>query len=601
MNGQIKNRSEISDEFKWNLDSLFKNNAEWEKAGEEIKELLKKADEFRGKLDNAGAIREFLDYETAVERRVSDYYVYANLRLCEDMTETTGQEMDGRAGALYASVLQAFSFASPEILSLPEEKLKDIAASPELAPYRFNMQKLLDEKPHVLSEKEEGLMAAFSEVLSAPGKIAGNLQDADMLFDDAMDSEGKTHPVTQANYIMLQMSGDRVLRENAFRNYYKAYQNHINTFAATYQANVKKAAASAGVRHYEDSRAMYLAGEHIPAEVYDSLVKAVRDAMPQMYRYVALRKKMLGLDELHYYDLYTPLAGETGKTYTYEEAKKMVAEAVKPLGDEYVKRVEAAYAEGWIDVYPNKGKRSGAFSSGTYDSKPYILLNYTGSLDSVSTLAHEMGHSQHTWLANAAQEPQNADYTLFVAEVASTVNENLLIEQLLDKTQEPAERMALLNHYLEGFKGTVFRQTMFAEFEREVHAAAYAGKPVTAAYLGEVYMNLVWDYFGPELTEDEEVALEWARIPHFYRPFYVYKYATSYCAAVAISEAILKEGEPAAKKYLDFLSMGGSAYPIDELKTAGVDFTTTEAFSRALDKFGRILDEAERVAAELLK
>nr|MCR4841060.1 oligoendopeptidase F [Lachnospiraceae bacterium] len=516
-------------------------------------------------------------------------------------TDERGQEMDGMANAVYAAVIQAFSFASPEILSLPEDKLQALYESEELAPYRFNMQKLLDEKPHVLSEKEEGVLAAFSEVFSSPGKIAGNLQDADMLFEDAADSEGVLHPITQANYIMLQMSGDRTLRKNAFTNYYRAYKNHINTFASTYQASVKKAAASARVRHYEDSRAMYLAGEHIPAEVYDSLVKAVREAMPQMYRYVALRKKLLGLSELHYYDLYTPLAGENSKTYSYDEAKEMVLSAVKPLGSEYVKRVEAAYAEGWIDVYPNKGKRSGAFSSGTYDSKPYILLNYTGSLDSVSTLAHEMGHSQHTWLANAAQEPQNADYTLFVAEVASTVNENLLIEQMLDETHEPAERLALLNHYLEGFKGTVFRQTMFAEFERDAHSAACAGKSITPAFLGELYLNLVKDYFGDDLTADEEVALEWARIPHFYRPFYVYKYATSYCAAVAISEAILKDGEPAAKKYLDFLSMGGSAYPIDELKTAGVDFTSTEAFTRALDKFGKILDEAERVAAELLK
>ena len=507
--------------------------------------------------------------------------------------------MEAKAYAVYTKYAQATSFAQPEILSLDEETLKAIVKDEKLAPYAFYMQKLLDEKPHVLSAKEEALLASFTEVLGAPGKISESLQDADMVFDDALDANGEAHEVTQSNYILLQMNEDRVLRKNAFESFYKGFRQHINTFAQTYSACVKEAVASAQVRHFDSSRAMSMAEEHVPVSVYDGLVETVRKFMPAMYRYVGLRKQILGLDELHYYDVYTPLVAGSSKKYTYEEAKQMVLDAVAPLGEDYVNRVKQAYQDRWIDVYPNVGKRGGAFSSGTYDSNPYILTSFTGTLDSVSTIAHEMGHSQHTWLSNHHQQPQNADYTLFVAEVASTVNENLLIEQLLAKTTEPKERLALLNHYLEGFKGTVYRQTMFAEFEREAHAMAERGDALTADALNQLYKGLIHDYFGDDLVIDDEVAYEWARIPHFYRPFYVYKYATSYSAAVALSEAILKDGESAVKKYLEFLSMGGSAYPLDELKHAGVDFTTSAPVERALTKFNDILDDVEETLKQL--
>ena len=569
----LKERKDMDPAYMWDLSTLYKDDETWAKDKDQLEEMISQLSHYQGTLNNAKNLRTFFDFDTKLSRKLSDYYCYASLRNCEDTRNNDGQAMEANAIEIYTKYATAISFAEPEILSLDEKTMEDIMQDELLKPYRFTMQKLLDAKPHVLSSKEEALLAAYTEVLGAPGKISENLQDADMTFDDVEDSHGEKHQLTESNYILLQTNTDRILRKNAFKSFYKSYKGHINTFAATYNANV----------------------------VYDGLVDTVHEYMNQMYRYVALRKKMLHVDELHYYDLYTPLMPDSTKHYTYEEAQEMVLEAVKPLGEDYVNRVKQAYKDGWIDVYPNAGKRGGAFSSGTYDSNPFILTNFTGTLDSVSTLAHEMGHSQHTWLANHTQEPQNADYTLFVAEVASTVNENLLIEQLLAKTTEPKERLALLNQYLEGFKGTVYRQTMFAEFERDAHAMAEAGEALTASSLNNLYKKLIEEYFGEDLVVDDEVMYEWARIPHFYRPFYVYKYATSYSAAVSLSEAILNDGDEAVKKYLEFLSMGGSAYPLDELKHAGVDFTTSAPVSRALKKFASILDDVEETLKQLDK
>ena len=507
--------------------------------------------------------------------------------------------MYARAMAKYVQYGETAAFAEPEILALPEVTLQPMLVDEQLKPYPFLMENLLRRKPHTLSAAEEQLLASFGEVISAPGEISDNLQDADLVFDPDTDSQGGQVEVTGSNYILLQSSTDRTLRQNAFRSYYKGYRQHINTFAATYSANVKAAAAEARARHYESSRAMSMAGENIPASVYDNLVATVRKHLPAMYRYVALRKKILGVDELHYYDVYAPLMPDSEARYTYEQAQQMVLDAVAPLGEDYVEQVKKAFATRWIHVSPNRGKSGGAYSSGSYDSDPYILTNFTGTLDSVSTIAHEMGHSMHTWHSNHAQPPQYANYTLFVAEVASTVNENLMIEQLLKKEQEPHARLALLNQYLENFKGTVYRQTMFAEFEREAHAMAERGEALNPAALNALYRRLIADYFGPDLVMDDEVQYEWARIPHFYRNFYVYKYATGYSTAVALSEGILNEGEPAVKRYREFLSMGGSAYPLDELRHAGVDLTTPAPVDAALNKFERILDDAEATLARL--
>ena len=530
---------------------------------------------------------------------MSDLFCYASMRHSEDTRAEAAQSMYARISAQYARVAAALSFAEPEILALPEDTLQAVAADPQMRDYRFAFEDLLRQKPHTLSAAEEKLLASFSEVLDAPSEIADSLQDADLVFDPAMDSQGQQHEVTGANYILLQTSPDRTLRKSSFHSFYKSYRQHINTFAGTYGAAVKAATAEASARHYPSSRAMSMAGENIPEQVYDNLVATVRAHLPAMYRYVALRKRLLGLDELHYYDVYAPLTGESTARYTYEQARQMVLEAVAPLGEAYGAEVRRGFAERWIDVYPNKGKSGGAYSTGTYDSEPYILTNFTGTLDSVSTIAHEMGHSMHSLLSNRAQPPQYAGYTLFVAEVASTVNENLMIEQLLKKEQDPAARLVLLNQYLENFKGTVYRQTMFAEFEREAHAMRERGEALSPAALGALYGKLVQDYFGPDLVMDEEVGLEWARIPHFYRPFYVYKYATGYSTAVALSEAILREGQPAVKRYLEFLSMGGSAYPLDELRHAGVDLMTPAPIDAALDKFDRLLADAEACADKL--
>ena len=597
----LKARSEIDPPYQWDLTRLYKDDAAWEQTLSGLDAQVQTVAAFAGRLKDAATIRKYLDASVALSRTLSNLYCYASMRRSEDTRAEAAQSMYARISAAYAGAVAALSFAEPEILALPEETLRQIQKDDCLRDYRFVLENLIRQKPHTLSAPEEKLLASFTEVLGAPADIADSLQDADLVFDSAKDGAGEEHEVTGSNYILLQTSSDRTLRENSFRSFYKTYRNHINTFAATYAGAVKAATAEAAVRHYESSRAMSMAGENIPAEVYDNLVASVRAHLPLMYRYVKLRKRLLGIRDLHYYDVYAPLTGESTARYTYDQAKEMVLEAVAPLGEDYVSEVRRGFAQRWVDVYPNKGKSGGAYSTGTYDSEPYIMTNFTGTLDSVSTLAHEMGHSMHSLLARRTQPAQYADYTLFVAEVASTVNENLMIEQLLKTEQRPDARLFLLNQYLENFKGTVFRQTMFAEFEREAHAMRERGEALSPAALNQLYGNLVRDYFGPELIMDEEVRLEWARIPHFYRPFYVYKYATGYSTAVALSEGILKEGEPARKRYLEFLSMGGSAWPLDELRHAGVDLTTPAPVDAALEKFGRLLDDAEACAEKLGK
>lgn len=595
----LKERSEIDPQYQWDLTPMYCDDAAWEADFATMDERIQGLSAFAGTLKDAVSIGAYLDASTDFIRKLSNLYGYASLRRSEDTRAEAGQSMYARVTTKYAQALATMSFAEPEILSLPEETLKAIVEDEQLADHKFTMENLLRQKPHTLSAPEEKVLATLSEALGAPAEIADNLQDADMVFDAVQDGNGNTVEVTGSNYITLQMSTDRTLRKNAFQSYYKGYRQHINTFASSYAGAVKAATAEAALRHYDSSRAMSMAGENIPAEVYDNLIATVRKHMPAMYRYVALRKKILGVEDLHYYDVYAPLVEEVKVHYTYEQAQQMVLDAVAPLGEDYCSLVRQAFADRWVDVYPNKGKSGGAYSSGTYDSNPYILTNYTGTLDSVSTLAHEMGHSMHTWHSNRHQPPQYADYTLFVAEVASTVNENLLIEQLLEKEQDPKMRLYLLNQYLENFKGTVYRQAMFAEFERDAHAMAERGEALNPSTLNALYKRLVEDYFGPELVMDEEVQYEWARIPHFYRPFYVYKYATGYSTAVALSEGILKEGQPAVQRYREFLSMGGSAYPLDELRHAGVDLATPAPVDAALEKFERILDDAEATLAKL--
>ena len=594
---KLKERKEMDPAYMWKLGKMYESDEAWEADLASVKDEPARLAAYKGTLNTPETVKQFYEDVTQLMIRIEKIYVYASLRSSEDTREETAKSMSSRAMSLYVAFSTALSFSDPEMLALEQETFDQILSSPELAEYRILLQQLADQRAHTLSMAEERIIASYGEVLSAPGSIASSLEDADMQFAPAVDADGQEHELTGSNFVLLETMPDRGLRKSAFENYYKGFQDHINTFADAYSANVKREIVSAQLRGYDSSRAMAAARERVPVTVYENLIDSVRRHMPDMYRYVRLRKKMLGVDELHFYDIYTPLAGSGSKRYSYEQAQEMLLEAVKPLGEEYGRIVRQGLADGWVDVYPNKGKQGGAYSSGCYLSDPYIMMNFTGSLDSVSTLVHEMGHSMHSYFSRHQQPPQYADYTIFVAEVASTVNENLLIERLLETETDKNERLALLNQYLENFKGTVFRQTMFAEFEKEAHEMSARGEALTPQALCALYGRLVTDYFGPDMVLDEQIRYEWARIPHFYRPFYVYKYATSYSAAVTLSEGIREEyagkAEGNVKRYLEFLSMGGSQDPLDELAHAGVDLSQPDAIDAALDKFARVLDEVE--------
>lgn len=595
----IKDRKDIDEQYKWDLSSLFKSDEEFEEALKEIDSYVEIASSYKGKLNNAKNIKEYFDKDSEISRKVANLFCYANLRRSEDTTGDKAQAMYGKIMANVVKLSSATAYAQPEILSMDKDELNKIKEDELLKDYKFKFEKLINLKDYTLSFAEEKILADLSEVLRGPSEISENLMNADMVFEKPLDSKGEAYDLSDLNFVFLESSNDRTLRENAFRNYYKTYRQHNNTLASTYKTAVKNATSQAKIRGYQSSREMTMMRSNIPLPVYEQLISTVHKHMDTMHRYASLRKRLLKLDELHYYDVYTPLVSSVERKYTYPQAQELILDALKPLGNEYTDVVKSAFKDRWIDVYPNKGKRGGAFSSGTYDSNPYILTNFTGTLDSVSTIAHEMGHSMHSYLSHKHQLAHNSDYTLFVAEVASTVNENLLIEKLLSEEKDLEVRLSLLNQYLENFKGTVYRQTMFAEFEKEAHELAEKGETLTPAVLNGIYERLVKDYFGDALTMDEEIKYEWSRIPHFYRPFYVYVYATGYSTAVAISEKILNEGETAVKKYLEFLSMGGSAYPLDELKHAGVDLTTPEPIDTALNKFKKVLDEAIEIADKL--
>ncbi|MCR4781251.1 MAG: oligoendopeptidase F [Lachnospiraceae bacterium] len=588
-------------DYMWDLTKIYASDDEFYKNLDSLKAKIPEIAKFSGKLKDVSSIKECLDLMMEIDCEIDELYGYAFLRNSEDTRAEDAKSMYAKAMSAYVEYSSLRSYFEPEILSLPDEELKKIISDDDLKEYQIYLSRIYDEKKHTLSKEEERILSSLGEVLGSPGDISAALEDSDMKFGKVLDKDGKEVEVNGANFTTLQASNDRVLRKNAYEKYYKNYEEHINTFSQTMSANVKNAVVNAKLRHYPSSREMASDAERVPGVVYLNLIDSVRRHLPDMHRYVKLRKKLLGVDELHFYDVYAPLLSKVEpKHYTFEEAKEMLYETVSVYGDEYLNTVKRGCKEKWIDVYPNVGKHGGAYSSGTYRTEPYILMNFTGTLDSVSTLVHEMGHSMQTYFSNKKQPYLYSGYTLFVAEVASTVNENLLVENLLSKTEDPKERLVLLNQYLENFKGTVFRQTMFAEFEKMIHEASADGTALTPQFLCDTYSKLNEDYFGDEMIVDDFIKYEWARIPHFYRPFYVYKYATSYSAAVALSEGIRKEAEGKAegniKKYLEFLSMGSSLDPLDELKHAGVDLSTTEAIDRALSKFHEVLDEAERLA-----
>ena len=592
---EVKDRKDIDVKDTWNLESIYANNELWE---EDYAALEKDAAEFaklKGAIEaDVSKIPAVLDAYYGQHRRLSKLSVYARMRFDQDTTDSTYQTMSAKIGSLGVKIGAASAFVEPEILSYSKEQLEAAEKENErTAYYGRKIEEMLRGQEHTLDAEKEELLAAAGDMAEAPDDIFSVLMNADMKYPDIVLEDGTHLPLTNSTYISYMESPDRAVREGAFKTLYGQIASLKNTFAAIYRGNLKQAKFYAQSRKYSSARAMYLADSNVPESVYDNLLSAVHEALPMMYRYVAVRKKVLGVDKLHMYDVYTPIVAAQNQTYEFEQAKQMVLEALKPMGEDYLSHAREGLENRWIDIYPNKGKKGGAYSWGCYDSQPFILLNYTKNLDSVFTLIHEMGHSIHSYYSRTAQDYAYSDYKIFVAEVASTCNECLLMHDLLEKTTDKEQRKYLLNHYLDSFKGTLFRQTMFAEFEKNAHEYCAQGKPLTAEALSQMYLELNQKYFGPDMEKDEEIAYEWMRIPHFYTPFYVYQYATGYSAAVALSAKILKEGKPAVDAYMSFLKGGESKDPIDLLKMAGVDMTTEKPVADALALFGELVTELE--------
>jgi len=596
---KIRERSEIPVADTWATEDMYVSDAAWE---QELATLEQDKDElaaFAGRLSESGEVLyQYLSKMEATDEKASLLANYCMRKGDEDTRNATYQAMSGKFMSTVVALGAALSFETPEIMSISDEMLDDFyAAYPKLERYRRYLTNLRRKKEHVLSPAEEKLLAAAGELSQAPDTIYGMFADADIKFEDALDADGNPHTVSQGTFVPIQSGADRVLRKNAYESLYKGFADFKNTAAALLNAQNKQLKFFAEARKYSNAFEASLNNTNVPTSVYLNLIESVHKNMDKMHRYVRLRKKMLGLDELHFYDVYTPLVADVDKEIPYEEAKQTVYDALAPLGEEYRKILKEGFDNRWIDVYQNVGKRSGAYSAGAA-VHPYVLLNYSGTLDSQFTLAHEMGHALHSYLSNKHQNPIDADYVIFVAEVASTCNEALLMEYLLNKTTDKKERIYLINHFLEQFKGTLYRQTMFAEFELNIGKMVAQGQTLTADVLCAEYRRLNEEYFGPDMVVDDQIAMEWARIPHFYYNYYVFQYATGYSAAVALSRKILAEGEPAVRDYLNFLSGGCSKSPIDLLKGAGVDMTGPEPVEAALSLFGELLDEMEALIGE---
>ncbi|MFD1017869.1 oligoendopeptidase F [Thalassobacillus hwangdonensis] len=592
---QLPKREELPKERTWKLENIFATDEDWKKEFEEVKAMIPQLEEYKGKLgESADILYDMLVYQDEISNRMGKLFTYAHMRSDQDTGNSFYQEMNSKAENLYTELASGMSFVVPEILSLEEGKVdRFIDEKQELEVYRHALNEITRQKAHVLSEKEEALLAGFSEVASNPSQTFGMLNNADLTFPEIKDDEGNDVELTHGRYISFMESKNREVREQAFKAMYETFGKYKNTFSSTLSGNVKKDNYFAKVRNYSSAREAALNNNNIPETVYDNLVEAVNERLPLLHRYISLRKKVLGLDELHMYDLYTPLVKDVEMKVSYDEAKDLVLKGLEPLGEEYTSIVAEGYENRWIDVDENKGKRSGAYSSGHYGTNPYILMNWQDNVNNLFTLAHELGHSLHSYYTREEQPYRYGNYSIFVAEVASTCNEALLNDYLLKETEDEKKKLYLLNHFLEGFRGTVFRQTMFAEFEHEIHVRQQNGEPLTADKLTEMYYDLNKKYFGDDIVIDEEIGLEWARIPHFYYNYYVYQYATGYSAATALASQILEEGETAVDRYKKFLKAGSSDYPIEVLKQAGVDMTSKQPILAALDVFEEKLNEME--------
>lgn len=593
----IPKRDEIPQEHKWRLEDIYSSNDLWEKDYQKVKEMADMLSPHKETMsESAASLLLCLELSTEMTRLFEKVYVYAHMRSHEDSTDSFYQGLADRTYSLGVTVNSSNSFIIPGILAIPEEKLKDYLKENEgLRFYDRYLDEIRRMKPHVLSAAEEQLLAMTGEMSQAPGTIFNMLNNADIKFPKIEDENGKELELTKGRYIQLMENSDRRVRRDAFNGMYSTYSKQKNTLAAILNANVKANIFNARARKYTSVREQSLFDDNVPVEVYDNLIKAIHDNMDLMHRYVKLRKRLMGLDELHMYDLYVPMIKQVNIEIPFEEAKQTVKEGLKVLGQSYSKDLEAGLSSGWMDVYENEGKRSGAYSWGCYDSHPYVLLNHSDNLSHMFTLAHEMGHALHSFYSDKNQPYIYAQYKIFVAEVASTLNEALLMNHLLNTTSEKTKKMYLLNYFMEQFRTTVYRQTMFAEFEKIIHEEAEEGEALTAELLSSIYRDLNIKYYGPDIVVDDFIDIEWARIPHFYTSFYVYKYATGFSAAVSISQQILKEGQSAVDRYLKFLQSGGSDYPIELLKIAKVDMSTTEPVNNALKLFGDLLDQMEEL------
>ncbi len=596
-NKKIPLRSEVPQEFTWDLTPLFASDEAWLAEYEALKALPAEIAAYQGHLgDDAETLLSFFRLQDQAAIRLSTFYGYASCKSDQDTGNGFYQDLRGKAMSTYVAVSAAGAFASPEIMAIPEDRLNLFRiAQPGLEEYSRSLYQIRRMAAHILSPAEERLLSAAGEMAQGPDNIGSIFRNADLRFPNAVDRDGAEHQLTGGSFVPLLESADRVLRESAFRTYYQRLGEFRNTAAATLDAQFKQLRFFAAARRYENTLAASLDRSEVPAAVYENLIRAVHDNLDKMYRYVALRKKLLGVEELHMYDVYTPIVADAAETISFEQAKATALEALAVLGEDYLEMLREGFENRWIDVYENEGKQGGAYCSGFARPHPYVLLNHKDTLDSMFTLVHEMGHALHSYHSLKHQPVSTSDYVIFVAEVASTCNEVLLMRHLLQKTTDKKQRAYLLNHFMDEFKGTIYRQTMFAEFELEMGRMSERGETLTAQVLSDKYLALNKLYFGPDMVSDPEIALEWARIPHFFYNYYVFQYATGFSAAVAIANRILREGESAVADYKRFLSGGSSADPISLLKIAGVDMSSPEPVNSALALFGELVEEMEKL------
>ncbi|WP_193571439.1 oligoendopeptidase F [Paenibacillus psychroresistens] len=594
---QLAKRSEIPVEQRWKLEDLFPNQKAWDQEYQATKELLKKVDAYQSKLQDAATIKACFALEDEISVHTERLYVYANMKHHEDTAEAEFQALSEKSKKLSVEANESLSFIVPEILSLADDQLNALIVNPDLSLYKHTLEEMKRQKAHVLSKAEEALLAQVGNLAQAPGTIFGMLNNADMKFPKVKNEHGEEIELTQGRYIQFLESKDRDVRKNAFEAMYATYAKQKNTIGAILNANITKNVFYARAKKYPSVLEMSLYGDNISKDVYTNLIDTIHESLPLMQRYTKLRKKLLKVDELHMYDLFAPLVDEFKMDITYDEAKNMVLESLKPLGESYLKVLKQGFNDGWVDIYENEGKRSGAYSWGAFGTHPYVLLNHKDNLNSMFTLAHEMGHAMHSYLSDSNQPYREAQYTIFLAEVASTLNEALLMDYMLKKTTEPKAKMFLLTYYADQFRTTVFRQTMFAEFEKITHEKAEVGESLTPQELSSIYYNLNKQYFGNEMVVDKDIEVEWARIPHFYNSFYVYKYATGFSAATSFAKQIISEGQPAVDRYLGFLQSGGSDYSINILKKAGVDMSSPEPIKQAMSVFKELIEQMEQLNA----